>query len=262
MARAKFIVGLLFILALLSCGKSYKQRASDQLKIAIAHSEKGDSLLALQQLDSIALLFPEAFEVIEQSKALKNRINSEILFRKQDQLGTVNEIIGQLLPLFVQEKTEFDRFVRYVPKSQTSGRRLNTSFIEVHLNEQGDLFISSNYFGSEWLNHTALRVYDGVYQAKTDTVSLTSSANYHGDFMNNHWERVSYKDGKDNGVIQFVSENTDRNLKAAFIGKRMYYIVLEQQDKLAIRDALSLSTALKSRIRLEKEIRTLQTKIK
>jgi hypothetical protein len=161
----------------------------------------------------------------------------------------------------VTEKTEYDRFTQYIHKMQNFDRRWNKSFIQLHLDERGELYISSNYYGEQWLNHVGIRVYDGVFQAKTDTIAIGNPNNHQSEFMNTHWEKVSYKNGKDNGVIQFIADNADRNLKAVFLGKRMYFIVLEAYDKQAIKDALELSNALKHKIQLGKEIRELQSKV-
>ena len=138
---------------------------------------------------------------------------------------------------------------------------MNQSFIQVHLDEQGELYISSNYCGSEELGHVGLRVYDGIFQARTDSVSLADPNNYHSDFMDKHWEKVSYRNGKDNGVIQFIAENADRNLKAVFLGKRNYIVVPGFPDKQAVKVALGLSIAMKRRIQLEKEIKELQSEV-
>lgn len=257
----KIIVGIFFLAVLFSCGKSYKKRAAEKFELAVSICENGDSVTALQQLDSIPRLFPEAFETVTKAKELNKKINSEILFRKQDQLDRVNTEIEELAQSFDTEKTEYDQFTQYIHKRQNSEHRWNQSFIQLHLDERGELYISSNYYGAEWLNHVGLRVYDGVFQAKTDTVLLDDPNNHHSEFMNTHWEKVRYKNGKDNGVIQFIADNTERNLKAVFLGKRMYYIVLEQYDKQAVKDALALSNALKSKIKLEKEIKELHKKV-
>ena len=258
----KIFSAILIIFLFFSCGKSYKERAAEKFELAVGLCERGDSLMALQELDSIQIVFPEAFETVEKAKDLERKVYSEILFRKQDQLDKLTFRLTELEKLFNAEKTDYDRFTQYIPKMQNFERRWNTSYIQVHLNEKGDLYVSSNYFGSEWLNHVALRVYEGVFQAKTDSVLLDDPNNHHSEFMNTHWEKVSYKDGKDNGVIQFIADNADRNLKAVFLGKRTYYIVLESYDKQAIRDALALSTVLKNKIQLEKEIKALQVKVK
>lgn len=261
MGKIKIVGGVLLLVVAFSCGKSYKERAAERLNFAVSVCEKGDTVTALQQLDSVQVLFPEAFVAVEKAKGLSNKINSEILFRKQDQLDKVSTRLKVLENLFDKEKTEFDRYTQYIHKTQKFERRWDQSFIQLHLDERGELYISSNYYGADWLNHTGIRVYDGLFQAKTDSVSREDASNHHSDFMNTHWEKVSYKNGKDNGVIQFISDHADRNLKAVFLGKRMYFIVLETTDKQAVKDALSLSNALKIKSQLQKEIHELQSKL-
>lgn len=261
MRSLKIVGGILFALILFSCGKSEKERAAEKFSLATSLCQKGDTAAALQQLDSVQILFPRAFEIGEKAKELCNKINSEILFRKEQQTDKVMARVTELEGLFDKEKTEYDRFTQYVHKTQKYDRRWNQSFIELHLDERGDLYISSNYYGNVWLNHTGIRVYDGIFQAKTDSVSLDDPNNHHSEFMNLHWEKVSYKNGKDNGVIQFIADNADRNLKAVFLGKRMYFIVLEAFDKQAIKEALQLSNALKRKAELQKEIKELRSRL-
>jgi len=252
---------ILIFAVLFSCGKSSKERAAERYNLAVNIYEKGDTITALQQLDSVSCLFPEAVESIAKAKEMSHKINSEILSRKQDQFNKASSQINELEKLFDKEKTEFDRFTQYIHKSQKFERRWDQSFIQLHLDERGELYISSNYYGAEWLNHIGIRVYDGIFQAKTDTVSLDDPNNHHSEFMNTHWEKVSYMNGKDNGVIQFIADNADRNLKAVFLGKRQFFIVLETFDKQAIKDALNLSNALKMKAELQKEIKELQPKL-
>lgn len=262
MRNIGIVLGILYISVLFSCGRSSKKRAEEKLNLAVSVCEKGDSLAALVQLDSIHVLYPEADQAIGKAKDVSRKIYSEFLFRKQEQLDKLFERLNELEVVFTKEKTEYDQYTQFIHKMQNSDRRLNQSFIQLHLDERGELFISSNYYGDQWLNHVGLRVYDGVFQAKTDSVPLTDPNNHQSEFMDTHWEKVSYTNGKDNGVIQFIADNAERNLKAVFLGKRMYFIVLEPFDKQAVKDALALSNALKLKIQLEKEIRQLQSKMK
>lgn len=262
MRKCKIVVGILFLAILFSCVKSYKIRADEKYNQAVDICQKGDTIAALQQLDSISVLFPEALETIDKSKNLTKKINSEIIFRKQNELDKLTANLGELEKLFTTEKTEYDQYTQYIPRNQNFERRWNQSYIQLHLDERGELYISSNYYGAEWLNHVGIRVYDGVFQANTDSVPLDDPNNHHSDFMNTHWEKVSYKNGKDNGVIQFIADHADKNLKAVFLGKRTYYIVLEPLDKQAVKGALALSAILRSKIQLEKEIKALQQKTK
>jgi hypothetical protein len=256
------VIIVLFLATLFSCGKSTKEQAAEKMSMAVSLCSEGDSLTALIQLDSIHILYPEEFESIGKAKELSKKINSEFLFRRQEKFDRLNAQLIELEKMFNKEKTEYDRFSQYIHKMQNFERRWNQSFIELHLDERGDLYISSNYYGEQWLNHIGLRVYDGVFQAKTDSIPLTEQNNHHSEFMDTHWEKVSYTNGKDNGVIQFIADNTDRNLKAVFLGQRQYFIVLEQFDKQAVKDALALSNALKLKIQLIKEMKELQLKVK
>lgn len=261
MRNLKIVGGILFAVIFLACGKSEKERAAEKFSLATSLCQKGDTVTALQLLDSIRVLYPKAIELTGKAQELVRKINSEMLFRKEQQIDKVTSRVAELERFFDKEKTEYDRFTQYIHKMQKFERRWDQSFIELHLDERGDLFISSNYYGKDWLNHTGIRVYDGIFQAKTDSVSLDDPGNHHSEFMNLHWEKVSYKNGKDNGVIQFIADNADRNLKAVFLGKRMYYIVLEAFDKQAIKEAFQLSNALKRKTELQKEIKELKQRL-
>jgi hypothetical protein len=72
---------------------------------------------------------------------------------------------------------------------------------------------------------------------------------------------VSYRNGKYNNVLEFIANNSDRRLKAVFLGSEYYYIILETYDKEAVSQALTLSKAIKRRTTLEDEIRSLQSKL-
>ncbi len=223
--------------------------------------EKHDTTAVLQQLDSIVILFPNAPYSLNAAKNMITEINFDLLHRKEAELDSAQVQIERLEKSFTKEKTEFDRYAQYIHKRQTLQRSLASSFIQVHLDERGELFISSNYYGKTSVNHLGLRVYEGDISAKTDTVPLGDVNNHQSDFMEFKWEKVSYRNGKDNGVIQFIADNADRKLKAVFLGKGQFYIILEDYDKAAVQDALILSKAIKRKLALQKEVQVLQKKL-
>lgn len=231
------------------------------MELAKQSLAKQDTTTALLQLDSIPKLYPEAMYTINAAKNLKNEINFDLLQRSESELDSIKAKIADLEKSFVKEKTEFDRYTQYIHKRQTFERAWDRSYIQVHLDERGDLSLSSNYHGKNWLNHVALRVYDQGDDAMTDTIPLNHPNNHHSDFMEWKWEKVTYRNGADNGVIEFIANNVSRRLKAVFIGREYYYIILEDYDKIAVRDGLALSKSLKKRARLEKEIQVLQKKL-
>lgn len=252
---------LVFILSFVSCGPSEEDKARAKLNLAKTLLSKQDTIQALLQLDSIPSLYPGAIYSVNAAKNLSNEIRFELLQRKEARLDSLNVKITTLEKSFVKEKTQFDRYTQYIHKRQTFKRAWDRSYIQIHLDERGELFLSSNYHGEEWLNHTGIRVYDQGDDAKTEEVPLDDVNNHRSDFMEAKWEKVSYRNGKSDAVIDFIANNVDRRLKAVFLGDRYYYIILETYDKEAVRDALALSKAIKSRTQLEAGILTLQNKL-
>jgi hypothetical protein len=246
---------------LVACGPSDEDKARAKVSYAKNLLENQDTTAAMLQLDSIALLFPKARYSTNAAKNMMTEINFSLLQRKETELDTVRARITELENLFDKEKTEFDRYTQYIHKRQSVQSSLNRSFIQVHLDERGELYLSSNYCGKGSINHIGLRVYDGDIGAKTDSIPLGDESNHHSDFMEYKWEKVSYRNGKDNSVIEFIANHSDRKLKAVFLGKAQYYIILEDFDKVAVKDALALSKAIKSRSALEKEVQILQKKV-
>jgi hypothetical protein len=252
-------IGFVFLFA--ACGPSDEDKARTKLNFAKVLLEKQDTTAALSQLDSISILYPKAPYSLNAAKNIMTEINFELLHRKETALDTIKARIAQLENSFIKEKTEFDRFTKYIHKRQTLQGSLIRSFIQIHLDERGDLFLSSNYHGKSSINHYGIRVYDADISAKTDSIPVGDSNNHQSDFMEYKWEKVSYRNGKDNGVIEFIANHADRKLKAVFLGKGQFYIILEEFDKKAVKDAVALSKAIKSKSELEKEIQILQKKL-
>ena len=261
MKNAFIYMMLLLVVGLTACGPSDEDRANARLSQAKLLLQKQDTTAALLQLDSISALFPEAVYAVNAAKNTAKELRFEILQRKENELDTLQVRIAEMEKDFVKEKTEFDRYTQYIHKRQTFKRAWDRSYIQIHLDERGELYLSSNYHGDHWLNHTGLRVYDSGDDAKTEKIPIGSPDNHRSDFMEAKWEKVSYRNGKDNGVIEFIANNTDRNLKAVFLGDEYYYIILETYDKEAVRAALQLSKGIKKRSQLQREIAVLQKRL-
>ena len=261
MNLTKYFFILVLLGMLVSCGKSEKKLAAEKFVLAQNLYKMGDTTEALQQLDTIHKLYKGAVQTIVEASQFKKKIYGDLFYQKQDEMDSLKVKLEKLESKFVKEKTEFDRYTQYIYKRQEFKRRWNKSFIQVHLDERGELYISSNYYGDQWLEHTGIRVYDNDIQAKTKNIPLDNALNHRSDFLDTKWEKVSYRDDAENGIIEFIAQHADRNLKAVFLGSRYYYIVLETYDKQAIVDALALSKVLKQKAKLEQEIKSLQSKV-
>ncbi|MCF8364081.1 MAG: hypothetical protein K9G70_15830 [Prolixibacteraceae bacterium] len=255
------ITAFLLAIMIVACGPSDEDKARTKLRQAQSLLEKNDTTAALRHLDSIPRMYPKADYAVNAAEDLSREIQFDLLHRKENQLDSLKVKITELEKPFEKEKTEFDRYAQYIHNRQNFDRAWDRSYIQAHLDERGEIYLSSNYHGEDWLDHVALRVYDRGDDAKTDTIPLGDPNNHRSDFMEAKWEKVSYRNGKDNGVMEFIANNADRNLKAVFLGKEYYYIILETYDKQAVKDALALSGALKRESKLESEIQSLQKKL-
>lgn len=252
----------LLIMHLISCGPSEREMAVKYINTAKAQIIQGDTLRAIEKLDSVRILYPNAEVQIGVARNINNELFRQLINNRKNELYKTDSLMIELEKSFTQEKTEFDQYTQYVHKRQTFNRSWDRSFIQVHLDERGEIYLSSNYMGEEWLDHTGIRVYDGKLQAKSEKVPLDSPLNHRSDFLDYKWEKVSYMNGKADSVIQFIATHPELDLKCVFLGKRYYYILLESYDIDAISKAYALSNAIKRKNELQMTIDLYTSKIK
>ncbi|HKM94328.1 MAG TPA: hypothetical protein VJY41_11800 [Prolixibacteraceae bacterium] len=253
---------ILVILTIWSCGTSQRELAVKKINMARQHLNAGDTLQSIILLDSIKILYPKAEVQQAIAKNILMATYQQIIDNRKIQMIRNDSLILDAETKFDKVKTEFDRYMQYNHKRQTFMRSWNRSFLQVHLDERGELYLSSNYMGKEWLNHTGIRVYDEKLQAKSERVPVDDMLNHQSDFLDHKWEKVTYMNGRADSVITFIANNNTLNLKCVFLGSRYYYIVLESYDKQAVIDALTLSNAIKRKKQLEDEIVILSRSMK
>lgn len=246
---------LVVLIFMFSCGPNQDELASQSLDRATSLLEHRDTVGALSVLDSALLHYPKASKVLPQLELMKGNVYTDLCNHLKKQIDSCEVMILDLSKDFVIEKRPYDNNKWYVYKRQTLKRSWNRSFIEVNLNDKGEIYLTSNYIGKKSLNHTAIRVYDKKLSCKTFPVELGTVDNHHSEFMESKWEKVSYKDGASDDLIRFFVSHADRHLKAVFLGKRYYYILLEKYDKDAVVKSYNLSLVLKKRAALKKELK-------
>lgn len=251
---------VLFLFALLACGPSQREKAVEEVANAEAMAASGDTLNAIDLLKAVPAQYPKAKVQIEVSKKIADELYRQLVDNRKAQLVALEKSILQLEGGFFKEKTEFDTYVQYIPKRLNFSKSWNKSFIQVNLDERGEIFLTSHYMGKDWLSHTAIKVYDEELESQTEKVVLDDPNNRKSDFLEYKWEKVSYTQGRSHSLIQFIAKNYQRNLKCAYMGSYYYYIVLEGFNKEAIRDAYYLSTAIKQRKQLQLAISELEKK--
>ena len=261
----KFRIFVIFVIILtheFSCTPSQPQLAVKKLVFAEELLAKGDTANCLLHLDSISVLYPEAYSEGRTALQISNRIYISQLMKQRVNLTGLNLMIDSVMKEFSPQKGEFDRYTSYINKLNIIDNSRYRSFVQAYLNEKGDLTLVSNYYGSQWLNHTSLKVESDGVVVKTDSVPLNHVDNFHSDFNGSKWEKVTYRGNFAEAVIGLIASNADKKLKCVFQGKTSYPIWLEEADKKAIMAAYNLAGILKIKTALEKNVSALEKKIK
>ena len=261
MRSGLFVSGFILLL-MLGCAPSQQQLAVNKISVAEGFLTKGDTTVALLNLDSIPRIYPEATLEIRRAYKVSNQIYTSKLnglFEKKE--GTIR-IIESLIKEFSPDKGEFEKYTNYIHNSQGIDKSWSRSYVQVIVNQMGDLSLLSNYYGSSWINHTSMWIQIDGITTNTDSVPLNNINNHHNEFNGANWEKVTYRSPQAEKVIETIATNTDQKLKVYFKGKNSFPVWVEETDKKAIKSAWELSKALKVKVAAEKAISEIEKKIK
>jgi hypothetical protein len=261
MRSGLFVSGFILLL-MLGCAPSQQQLAVNKISVAESCLTKGDTALALLHLDSIPRFYPEAVLEIKRAGKISNQIYTlkiNGLFEKKEEMI---RIIESLIKEFTPDKGEFEKYTNYIHNSQNGEKNWTRSYVQVVVNQMGDLSLMSNYYGSSWINHTSIWLQlDGI-TTNTDSVSLDNINNHHNEFNGANWEKVTYRSPQAEKVIETIANNPEKKLRVNFKGKNAFPVWIEETDKKAIKSAWELSKALKVKVAAEKAISELEKKMK
>ncbi len=257
MIKRLLLLFVLFSVIFISCGPSEKERAADAFnraqKLYDAKNFNDTKLL----LDSIIENMPGQIEYVNKAENMLRTIKiaeQEHNLTFLDSMLTVKqEELKPMMKNFI-ESNEYGSKTLLIHKRQKPENSYGRTFVRAHLDMDGNFYISSRYSGDHYIYHDQIKVYYSGNSAITDKVEFDGFDNRRYEDGGTYWEIVNYKDGKDNGVIDFIAANWDKPLKVQFRGKKYYYIVMEKFDKEAIRDANEIAVVLKEIKRIKDEI--------
>ncbi len=240
----------------IACGPSVEEKASLRLKQARIFLQQNDTTRALIEIDSLFLLYPKASYTLHAAGNLRKEVRWELRQRKEIELERISASMDSLLMNFISEKAEFDPRIKWVHKNHVSGNLKMQSYLKVETDEKGEMILSGYYYGGN--RHTRLIVSAGEETIETQDIPVENIDNYQGDSFGMKWERLTFRNGKDNGVIRFIAARSDQRIKVVFSGKSNGSFLLTDSDKTAIRETAGLSGLLIRREQLAGEIKLLQ----
>jgi hypothetical protein len=263
MKRILFLL-IIFSVTIVSCGPSEEERAADAFnraqKLYNVKNFNDTKLL----LDSIIENMPGQIEYVTKAQDMLRTIKiaeqEHNLHFLDSMLVVKQEEVKPLMKNFI-ESNEYGARTLLIHKRQKPENSYGRTFVRAHLDMDGNFYISSRYSGNHYIYHDHIKVYYSGNSAMTDKIEYDGFNNRRYEDGGTYWEIVNYKDGKDNGVIDFIAANYDKPLKVQFRGKKYYYIVMEKFDKEAIRDANEIAVVLKEIKRIKDEIKNVKKQL-
>lgn len=257
--RGIFFCFTICLLTLVSSCQSKQEKQTETRFEQVYTLIKGEKLdIALQLLDSIQVWYADDFGVVGRAMQLHDSValvyHSQFIETASQLLDSLEVQVGPLAKNFRLTPGEAGQPGMYEHKRQRVNNSWDRVFLKFNLTENGEYWITSHYFGEEWIDHYCIKVYHRDLYIFSDTLPLDHPWNRKVQDMNDKWETIDFKEGTDGGVIGFIAEHANLPLKVRFTGKKHYYIVMEGFDKEAIREGLELAQVLSEMNQLRQSI--------
>jgi hypothetical protein len=215
----------------------------------------GNYNIAKQEIDSIKILYPKAFETRRQGIKLMQKIEETEQLRAiqyEDSMIAVSQAaFDRIKADYAFEKDEqYQDIGLYTIKSQAPQRNTDRTYIRAQVDELGHMTLISSYRGSSYIHHDWLKLSVGDLYVDTPE----SKDRHEFTDLGVYYEWLSFINGNDGGAAAFISANKDANITYTLYRKtgpdssRPVYrnLKLNKDDRYAIAKLYDLSLVLLS----------------
>ena len=258
-------IGLSAILALsllAGCGDGGEKEAQVRLQKAEAALQQDNFSEAKLQIDSIKILHPKAFEARKQGIKLMQQVDLKEQQKTLVYLDSMMQVkqlqLDSIKGRFVFEKdTAYQDIGNWFYPTQVVEKNVGRSFLRAHVNELGEMSLTSIYCAGGTLNHTSVKVSVG------DTFAETPMAkdSYTTTDLGRTIEKADYKLGEDGGVAGFIVTNVDKNIQLTFIGDKTWRTAMQKNDRKAFVELTELARILSGMEEIRKQQKEANLKI-
>lgn len=246
----KRIFGLVICTALLAGCKGSEKDAKARLDNAKTLYERNELMAAKSEIDSIRFYHPKEAGVLREALALMRQVEYKeaernILFC-DSLLPIRQEEVATMSKAFVFEKDpKYEEIGNYIWKQQTLERNVERSYIRCGVNEKGEMYLASVYFGSTPINHTGIKVStkDGLF-AETASIPYDGGVNYRFKDLENTSEIVNYKGENGMDAVKFIYSNAKERIKVDYIGGKPFSLYMDDAGKRAVVATYELASIL------------------
>ena len=258
-------IGLSAILALsllAGCGDGGEKEAQVRLQKAEAALQQDNFSEAKLQIDSIKVLHPKAFEARKQGIKLMQQVDLKEQQKTLVYLDSMMQVkqlqLDSIKGRFVFEKdTAYQDIGNWFYPTQVVEKNVGRSFLRAHVNELGEMSLTSIYCAGGKLNHTSVKVSVGDTFAETPMTKDSYTTTDLGRTI----EKADYKVGEDGGVAGFIVANADKNIQLTFIGDKTWRTAMQKNDRKAFVELTELARILSGMEEIRKQQKEANLKI-
>ena len=257
---------LMFFCFLTGCGKG--NEAQKRFDEANTLYENKQFIAAKNVIDSIHILYPREVAVRKQALTLMRQVErseceQNIAYCDSMLPIYISELDGLKKGFVFEKNAEYDLIGKYIWNTMTVERNVERSYIRCGVNEEGEMYVASVYFGGAPVNHTGLHfsTSDGMF-AETPSIPYDGGVNYRFQDLGNTTEVVAYKGEHCKAIANFIMIVNDKDrIKATYTGGKPFSLTLSDADKKAMRATYELANVLSNINAMEKEKTRSQMKI-
>ena len=238
-----------------ACEESIEQKAGHHLDNAKEAFSMGNYNVAKQEIDSIKILYPKAFEARKKGIRLMQQIEEaeqmRIIEYEDSMIAVAQAAFEKIKGNYAFEKDErYQDIGLYTIKSQAPQRNTDRTYIRAQVDELGRMTLISSYRGSSYIHHDWLKL--SVGEVYVDTPE--SNDRHEFEDLGVYYEWLSFINGNDGGAAAFINANKDQNITFTLYRKtgpdssRPVYrnLKLNKDDRYAIASLYDLSVILLS----------------
>jgi hypothetical protein len=250
MKKLFFSLFLGFVVAMTGCNR-YEKEARGRLENARNMYRQDELFAAKNEIDTIRTRYPKEIKVLKEALELMRQVELKEVVRNIaycDSMIPVRQAeLPELTKGFVFEKDSlYEEKGNYVWKQQTIERNVERSYVRCGVNETGEMYLASVYFGNRPVKHTGIRISnaDGVFTT-TASIPYDGGVNYRFEDLGNTTEVVTYKGDQCVDAVKFIYDNNNQRLKVEYTGgSKAFTMYMAEGDKKAIVSTFNLATAL------------------
>ncbi len=246
----KLAICITLIAAILTGCNGDEKAAQARLDKARAMYENNEFFGAKNEIDSIRALYPKEVKVLKQGLTLMRQVEVKEAERNIafcDSLLPIKleEVEGLKKGFAFEKDSVYEEIGNYIWKQQTIERNVQRCYVRCGVNEEGEMYLASVYYGGRPIEHTGIKLSlkDGQF-AETASIPYDGGLNYRFKDMGSTTEVVTYKGEHCVDAVKFIYDNEKERIKVEYTGGKPYIIYMVDADKKAIVNTFNLATVL------------------